>query len=89
MRDLLAQSNYLSIRDNGNDGITVTGLSLVKPNGAEDLLSLLRYGNSNRTQHPTDHNAESSRSHAVFQVDSHKNRFHLSTVNAYLNEGLD
>ena len=31
-------------------------------------MSLLRYGNSNRTQHPTDHNAESSRSHAVFQV---------------------
>lgn len=68
VRDLLAQSNFLSIRDNGNDGIAVTGLSLVKPNGADDLLSLLRYGNSNRTQHPTDHNAESSRSHAVFQV---------------------
>lgn len=68
VRDLLAQSNFLTIRDNGNDGITVTGLSLVKPNGAEDLLSLLKYGNSNRTQHPTDHNAESSRSHAVFQV---------------------
>lgn len=64
----MAQSNFLTIRDNGNDGITVTGLSLVKPNGAEDLLSLLKYGNSNRTQHPTDHNAESSRSHAVFQV---------------------
>lgn len=72
MRDLLAQSNFLTIRDNGNDGITVTGLSLVKPNGAEDLLSLLKYGNSNRTQHPTDHNAESSRSHAVFQVHSAK-----------------
>jgi len=68
VRDLLAQSNFLTIRDNGHDGITVTGLSSVKPSGAEALLSLLRYGNSNRTQHPTDHNAESSRSHAVFQV---------------------
>ena len=29
---------------------------------------LLQYGNGNRTQHPTDANKESSRSHAVFQV---------------------
>ena len=29
---------------------------------------MLYYGNKNRTQHPTDANAESSRSHAVFQV---------------------
>lgn len=77
---MLAQSNFLSIRDNGNDGITVTGLSLVKPNGAEDLLSLLRYGNSNRTQHPTDHNAESSRSHAVFQVSYIKRNLFLFDV---------
>jgi len=29
---------------------------------------MLDFGNKNRTQHPTDANAESSRSHAVFQV---------------------
>lgn len=29
---------------------------------------MLENGNKNRTQHPTDANAESSRSHAVFQV---------------------
>lgn len=29
---------------------------------------MLEYGNRNRTQHPTDANAQSSRSHAVFQV---------------------
>ena len=29
---------------------------------------MLQYGNGNRTQHPTDANKESSRSHAVFQV---------------------
>ena len=29
---------------------------------------MLEFGNLNRTQHPTDANAESSRSHAVFQV---------------------
>ena len=34
----------------------------------DDLLRLLHFGNGNRTQHPTDANKESSRSHAVFQV---------------------
>ena len=29
---------------------------------------MLEYGNRNRSQHPTDANATSSRSHAVFQV---------------------
>ena len=29
---------------------------------------MLEDGNKNRTQHPTDANATSSRSHAVFQV---------------------
>ena len=32
---------------------------------------MLEFGNKNRTQHPTDANAESSRSHAVFQVENH------------------
>ncbi|XP_048241459.1 kinesin-like protein KIF18A, partial [Haliotis rufescens] len=38
------------------------------PKNAEELLYMLQFGNKNRSQHPTDANAESSRSHAVFQV---------------------
>ena len=40
----------------------------VQPKNAKELFSMLEYGNTNRTQHPTDANAQSSRSHAVFQV---------------------
>lgn len=40
----------------------------LKPKSAEEILQMLDYGNKNRTQHPTDVNASSSRSHAVFQV---------------------
>lgn len=58
----------LAIREDGNAGVAVPGLSCHKPTGPEHLLQLLRTGNANRTQHPTDANAESSRSHAVFQV---------------------
>ena len=46
----------------------IPGLSRHKTSSPEDLLRLLQYGNGNRTQHPTDANKESSRSHAVFQV---------------------
>ena len=48
--------------------ILIPGLSRHKTSSPEDLLRLLQYGNGNRTQHPTDANKESSRSHAVFQV---------------------
>ncbi|XP_059704364.1 kinesin-like protein KIF18A isoform X2 [Haemorhous mexicanus] len=41
---------------------------LLKPKSAEEILQMLDYGNKNRTQHPTDVNASSSRSHAVFQI---------------------
>jgi len=40
----------------------------MQPQNAEEILYMLQFGNKHRTQHPTDANAESSRSHAVFQV---------------------
>ena len=49
-------------------GVAIPGLSVHRPTDADGLLAFLQKGNSNRTQHPTDANAESSRSHAVFQV---------------------
>lgn len=39
-----------------------------QPKSAEHILKALDSGNRNRTQHPTDMNATSSRSHAVLQV---------------------
>lgn len=40
----------------------------MQPKSAEHILEALDSGNRNRTQHPTEMNATSSRSHAVFQV---------------------
>ena len=61
-------SGPLHLREDSVNGVIVSGLRLVQIENAEHLFELLRQGNSNRTQHPTDANAESSRSHAVFQV---------------------
>ncbi|KAK7079533.1 Kinesin-like protein kif18a [Halocaridina rubra] len=67
VRDLLQPGKLLNVQENGLQ-VLVPGLSLHKPDNADKLLEMLAYGNQNRTQHPTDANAESSRSHAVFQI---------------------
>lgn len=68
VQDLLHKSGQLHLREDGRCGVVVAGLEPIAIQNAEELLSLLAEGNKNRTQHPTDANKESSRSHAVFQV---------------------
>ncbi|XP_055534442.1 kinesin-like protein KIF18A [Wyeomyia smithii] len=65
--NLLTKSGPLKLREDSS-GVVVSGLVLKQIHNAEELLELLALGNQNRTQHPTDANAESSRSHAIFQV---------------------
>ncbi|EDV97647.1 kinesin-like protein KIF18A [Drosophila grimshawi] len=65
--NLLTKSGPLKLREDAN-GVVVSGLVLTPIDSAEDLLRMLTLGNSHRTQHPTDANSESSRSHAIFQV---------------------
>uniref|UniRef100_A0A6J0TIK7 Kinesin-like protein KIF18A n=1 Tax=Pogona vitticeps TaxID=103695 RepID=A0A6J0TIK7_9SAUR len=68
IRDLLVNSGPLAVREDPQKGVLVHGLSLYQPKSAAEILQMLDYGNKNRTQHPTDVNASSSRSHAVFQI---------------------
>uniref|UniRef100_A0A8C4VIB8 Kinesin-like protein n=1 Tax=Gopherus evgoodei TaxID=1825980 RepID=A0A8C4VIB8_9SAUR len=68
IRDLLVNSGPLAVREDTQKGVVVQGLTLHQPKCAEEILQMLDYGNKNRTQHPTDMNASSSRSHAVFQI---------------------
>ncbi|XP_014477825.1 PREDICTED: kinesin-like protein KIF18A [Dinoponera quadriceps] len=68
VQDLLHKSGPLHLREDGRRGVVVARLKPIAIKSAQELLSLLAEGNKNRTQHPTDANKESSRSHAVFQV---------------------
>ncbi|XP_072236828.1 kinesin-like protein KIF18A [Leuresthes tenuis] len=68
IRDLLANAGPLAVREDASKGVVIQGLTLHKPKSAEHILEALDSGNRNRTQHPTDMNATSSRSHAVFQI---------------------
>ncbi|XP_015670870.1 kinesin-like protein KIF18A [Protobothrops mucrosquamatus] len=68
IRDLLVDSGPLAVREDPQKGVLIHGLTLHQPKSADEILQMLDYGNKNRTQHPTDVNASSSRSHAVFQI---------------------
>ncbi|KAF5304424.1 hypothetical protein FQR65_LT07954 [Abscondita terminalis] len=68
VQDLLCPGPSLSLREDGKYGVIVAGIKMQKIEATETVFELLEQGNRNRTQHPTDANAESSRSHAVFQV---------------------
>lgn len=76
--NLLDKTGPLKLREDSN-GVVVSGLNLKPIYDADELLLLLALGNRNRTQHPTDANAESSRSHAIFQV-------HIRMTNKATNE---
>lgn len=68
VKDLLNPGPPLTLREDSTYGVTVAGIKIYKIKSPNELFCLLEQGNKNRTQHPTDANAESSRSHAVFQV---------------------
>lgn len=68
VKDLLNPGPPLNLREDSTYGVTVAGIKIHKIKKPNELFTLLEQGNKNRTQHPTDANAESSRSHAVFQV---------------------
>jgi kinesin family protein 18/19 len=61
-------SKPLALREDPEKGCHVAGLSEYSPTSADEVMKLLEIGNSRRTQHPTDANSQSSRSHAVLQV---------------------
>ncbi|XP_063240163.1 kinesin-like protein KIF18A isoform X2 [Bacillus rossius redtenbacheri] len=72
VRDLLQPaSKHLHLREDASNGVTVPGLTVSRITCADELFARLSQGNVNRSQHPTDSNAESSRSHAVFQTYIH------------------
>lgn len=68
VQDLLNPGSTLHLREDGKYGVVVAGIKIMRIEASEELFEMLAKGNKNRTQHPTDANAESSRSHAVFQV---------------------
>ena len=69
IKDLLINnSENLELREDPIKGLIINGITEKETNSSEDILSLLKKGNKNRTTEETDSNETSSRSHAILQI---------------------
>lgn len=65
--NLLTKGGPLKLREDST-GVVIDGVIPQRICSCDEVVSLLSIGNHNRSQHPTDANYKSSRSHAIFQV---------------------
>lgn len=66
--DLLSEKNKLRVLEDGKQQIQIVGLTERVVDSVEEVLKLIQHGNTTRTSGQTSANANSSRSHAVFQI---------------------
>lgn len=66
--DLLNEQQRLHVREDGHGEVVVSDIHEVAASSAEELLAVIRQGNSLRTTHATESNDTSSRSHAICQL---------------------
>ncbi|KAG5683631.1 hypothetical protein PVAND_012903 [Polypedilum vanderplanki] len=66
--DLLSEKNKLRVLEDGKQQVQVVGLTERVVDNVEEVLKLIQHGNVTRTSGQTSANANSSRSHAVFQL---------------------
>ncbi|KAJ3053818.1 Kinesin-like protein kif24, partial [Rhizophlyctis rosea] len=66
--DLLNQRKRLYAREDGKQQVCITGLQEYEVNSVEHLMRIFEFGNTARSTGATGANADSSRSHAIFQI---------------------
>ena len=66
--DLLSGKSKLRVMEDGKQQVVIVGLAEIEVDSVDDVLALINRGNVLRTSGKTSANANSSRSHAVFQI---------------------
>lgn len=66
--DLLGDKQKLRVLEDGKQQVQVVGLTEKVVDSVDEVLKLIQHGNVTRTSGQTSANANSSRSHAVFQI---------------------
>ncbi|XP_059171557.1 mucin-5AC-like isoform X2 [Physella acuta] len=67
--DLLNRRNRLHAREDGSHQVCIAGLTETEATSVDSLVQTLEYGNSVRSKGATGVNPDSSRSHAILQLD--------------------
>ncbi|GFR69175.1 kinesin-like protein [Elysia marginata] len=71
--DLLNRRNRLHAREDGSRQVCIAGLTETEATDVKSLVQTLQYGNSVRSKGATGVNPDSSRSHAILQLDIRNN----------------
>lgn len=71
--DLLNRRNRLQAREDGSRQVCIAGLTETEATDVKSLVQTLQYGNSVRSKGATGVNPDSSRSHAILQLDIRNN----------------
>ncbi|GFO33259.1 kinesin-like protein [Plakobranchus ocellatus] len=71
--DLLNRRNRLHAREDGSRQVCIAGLTETEATDVQSLVQTLQYGNSVRSKGATGVNPDSSRSHAILQLDIRNN----------------
>ena len=71
--DLLNNKEKLAVREDGNQQINICGLTEHQVTNVEELLRIIAAGSQGRAAGQTSANSESSRSHAVLQLEVREN----------------
>ena len=66
--DLLNGRQRLHAREDGKQQVCITGLREIETHEVEQLMKVFEFGNNARSTGATGANADSSRSHAIFQI---------------------
>jgi len=88
IRDLLSESypstatsrEGLKLMENEKERVTLANVTLKRPTSVEDVMELVVLGNQRRSTSYTESNSESSRSHAVLQINVGRNEKNGHTV---------
>lgn len=78
--DLLDNRNQLILREDGNNKVNIVGLSYVSVDNIEEILMQINRGISNRVTSATGANIDSSRSHAILNINLIKNNKFIGKI---------
>lgn len=78
--DLLANRNELKIREDKKQNINIIGAEEKEICSAEEFLDLIEYGSTFRVTSQNATNADSSRSHAILQIQLKNGKHNFSKI---------
>jgi hypothetical protein len=83
--DLLNNRQKLFAREDGRNQVVISGLEEIDCSEVDELMKIFEFGNTARSTGATGANADSSRSHAIFQIVLKHKTLKNKTIGIFIN----